>query len=111
MQLGFQSENCQRQLARQPSLESYAFKAEVAGSQNVTYPCQAKEVLTSEYTSMHVQFTQYAGVAQLLERFLAKEEVESQSLFTRTKKNTTLAVVFFLVWLESSNSRILQKNI
>ena len=32
-----------------------------------------------------VHFDIYAGVAQLIERFLAKEEVESLSLFTRTK--------------------------
>ena len=29
----------------------------------------------------------HAGLAQLIERFLAKEEVESLSLLTRTNKN------------------------
>gem|GEM_PF-4005911 len=51
-------------------------------------------------TLLPIIFRRYAGVAQLIERFLAKEEVESLSLFTRTIRTTPLCVGFFL-WYET----------
>ena len=50
---------------------------EVPGSRDVTYPCRAKEALgTVHFTSGNI-FTHHAGLAQLLERFLAMEEARS----------------------------------
>ena len=46
---------------------------------------------------------QYAGIAQLVERNLAKVEVESSRLFSRSKFKGKLRLPFFLGATQSSN--------
>lgn len=66
--------------------------------QDSSSPSDEGAVALAIYPVIPYNFSRYAGVAQLIERFLAKEEVESLSLFTRTKIENPASPLDFLFW-------------